>query len=189
MPTIPPRVATALLACAAVALLVPALALQGASATLLSPLPAWLVAVGMGAWLAVCVPLVWLVANVPGPRLVGRLLVVGSMALAGWGLGTATRGAFVLLVFAVSDLAARERVSFQVLPGAAAGRTEAGRVTVMSFALRTDVAVPFTAAAMAELGRGFVCVDLVVEQTESGVTRIVRPAAPIDVDELGPCDG
>ncbi len=187
MPTLPPRVAAVVLAGVAAGLLVAALLLQGASARLLTPLPGLGVALGVGLWLSMSVPLVYLVSCLAVPRLARRLLVGAVIALAGWGLGTIVRGGFVVLLFLVAGVAERGTEVFEVLPQGGTGSARGADVPVMSFERRKTVWVPFTGDAVAELGRGFVCVELVIERTTSGVERLVLPSEPLGVDELQSC--
>ena len=168
-----------------VLLLLAAFAAKGASASLISPLPA----AGFVPVFLLCVAAIFgvsfIVGKMPLPRLVRRLLAIGAMAISVWSIGTIARAAYAAVVFAVADDVEQVPLSWTVI-GSPNG-TGAQTLHAMSPETRRGLSVAFDAAAVEAIARGTRCFELPVERTASGFERIRLPEDALGAERLIAC--
>ncbi|MFN7144336.1 MAG: hypothetical protein ACK4YP_11205 [Myxococcota bacterium] len=186
MPTLPPRGPVLVLTGGLAALLLGAFAADGASSTLVTPppgaalVPVFLIALGVG------FGLVWPLGAHLTSRLVRRLTVLATLAVAFWSVGTMGRGLYATMAFASDRPLEREWTTWRVLGGS--GRPGGAQsLPVSSFALKRSLGVDFDAEAVEEIGSGIACVSLALERTEAGDARIVLPDEALGVEDLEAC--
>lgn len=186
MPPLPPRTPVLLFGSVVAVLLLGALAARGAASTLVTPMPAVGMMPAMLAWFLFAAAMVFVLGKVELPRLVRRLLVIATLAISGWSIGTIARGVYVTLAFAVGGPVEEEESSWQVL-GTPATSDAAQSLVASSLELKRTVSVPFDSAAIAEIRPHLTCFTLPVERTGSGVARVRLPDTALGVDDLDPC--
>jgi hypothetical protein len=164
-------------------LLTCAFAARNGSASLVSPLPRTWVAVGIALWLGLSLFLIRLLQGAARlPRIVKRLLVIAALAAGGWSLGTMARATYVLVSFAGETTQPRPVVGMVL--GMASPADDAFPVSAPE--LRKSWTLPFTPEAAARARRRFTCVRLTLEQTATGVVRLVS-RAPIGATDFVDC--
>jgi hypothetical protein len=186
VPSFPPRTQALALGGGIATLLLLAFAARGAASTLVSPVPMVGVLPGILAWFMVAAALVFLLGGLPMPRLARRLLMIGTLAASGWSIGTIARGLYVTLAFAFAGPVEEETTAWQ-LAGIQTKGSGPQTLAAWSPDRPGTVSVPFDGAAVEEISGHFVCFDLPVERTQSGVERVRLPDEPLGVDDLLQC--
>ncbi|MES2641104.1 MAG: hypothetical protein V4850_16570 [Myxococcota bacterium] len=186
MPSIPPRTLILVLGGGMAALLLGAFAARGAASSLVSPVPMVGVLPGILAWFMVAAALVFVLGGLPMPRLARRLLMIGTLAVSGWSIGTIGRALYVTLAFAFAGPVEEEATAWQLV-GIQTDLAGPQSFSAWSPDRPGTISVPFDGAAVQEISGHFMCFELPVERTQSGVERVRLPDEPLGVDDLAQC--
>ena len=181
----PPRPLTLALWGGLAVLFLAAFAASGASASLVSPLPA----AGFAPVFLVCGAAIFgvsfIVSKMALPRLVRRLLAIAATAVSVWSIGTIARALYGTIAFAMADDVESIVTSWLVtgFPNGSGTQT----LSAMSPETQRGLSLAFDGAAVEKIARGARCFDLPVERTSSGVARIRLPDAAIGAEHLVTC--
>jgi hypothetical protein len=172
--------------CGCIAVLVlAAFVARGASASLITPLPAAGFVPVFLVCIAAMVGVSIVVSKMALPRLVRRLLSLGAWAVSFWSIGTIARALYATIAFALADSVEQDSISWMVVgfPNATGAQT----LGAMSPETQRGLSVEFDTAAVEAISRGTRCFDLPVERTASGLERIRLPDGPLGSEQLVAC--